>query len=116
MVNFYLQETTLKKNLKTKKKKKPVKEGKEGKNNQEVEANEQEEEEEGDGNEGEQENSGLREKASSALIPPKKAKLKRKKKVKEETVDVPESPENDEKPLKGWLWLLFAYIFWLLAV
>lgn len=60
-----------------------------------------EEEEDGDANEGEQDNSGHRDKASSALIPPKKGKLKRKTKVKEETLDVPESPENDEKPLKG---------------
>lgn len=60
-----------------------------------------EEEEDGDANEGEQDNSGHRDKASSALIPPKKDKLKRKTKVKEETLDVPESPENDEKPLKG---------------
>lgn len=59
------------------------------------------EEEDGDANEGEQDNSGHRDKASSALIPPKKDKLKRKTKVKEETLDVPESPENDEKPLKG---------------
>lgn len=59
------------------------------------------EEEDGDANEGEQDNSGHRDKASSALIPPKKGKLKRKTKVKEETLDVPESPENDEKPLKG---------------
>lgn len=63
--------------------------------------NEHEEEEDGDANEGEQDNSGHRDKASSALIPPKKGKLKRKTKVKEETLDVPESPENDEKPLKG---------------
>lgn len=60
-----------------------------------------EEEEDGDANEGEQDNSGHRDKASSALIPPKKDKLKHKTKVKEETLDVPESPENDEKPLKG---------------
>lgn len=60
-----------------------------------------EEEEDGDANEGEQDNSGHRDKASSALIPPKRGKLKRKTKVKEETLDVPESPENDEKPLKG---------------
>lgn len=60
-----------------------------------------EEEEDGDANEGEQDNSGHRDKASSALIPPKKDKLKRKTKVKEETLDVPKSPENDEKPLKG---------------
>uniref|UniRef100_A0A8C2YY18 ADP-ribosylation factor-like 13A n=1 Tax=Cyclopterus lumpus TaxID=8103 RepID=A0A8C2YY18_CYCLU len=96
----YSQETSLKKKLNTKKKKKkPVKE-KEGEKNQ-GEANEQEEEEEGDGNGGEQENSGNREKPSSALIPPKKGKTKRKKKVKEETLDVSESPDNDKKPPQG---------------
>uniref|UniRef100_A0A3Q3J7L2 ADP-ribosylation factor-like 13A n=1 Tax=Monopterus albus TaxID=43700 RepID=A0A3Q3J7L2_MONAL len=87
------KQTTLKKMLKTKKKKKKkklvkVKDG-------EKEANEQEEEEEeGDGNEGGQENSGHIEKSSSALIPLKKDKLKRKTKVKD-------SPGNDEKPLKA---------------
>ncbi|KAF1384913.1 hypothetical protein PFLUV_G00125120 [Perca fluviatilis] len=95
--NLLQKETSLKK--KTKKKKKPVK-VQEGEKDQ-VEANEQEEEEEGDGNEGEHENSGHREKASSALIPPKKGKPKRKTKVKEETLDVPASPDNDEKPLKA---------------
>uniref|UniRef100_A0A3B4ZT23 ADP-ribosylation factor-like protein 13B n=1 Tax=Stegastes partitus TaxID=144197 RepID=A0A3B4ZT23_9TELE len=97
--NMLQKETTLKKKLKTKKKKKQVK-VKEGEKDQE-QANEQEEEEEGDGNEGEQENASHRDRASSALIPPKKGKLKRKTKVKEETLDVPESPDNDEKPLKG---------------
>ncbi|KAA8588753.1 hypothetical protein FQN60_010098 [Etheostoma spectabile] len=91
------RETSPKK--KTKKKKRLVK-VQEGEKDQ-VEANEQEEEEEGDGNEGEHENSGHREKASSALIPPKKSKLKRKTKVKKESLDVPESPDNDEKPLKA---------------
>ncbi|XP_036933140.1 ADP-ribosylation factor-like protein 13A isoform X1 [Acanthopagrus latus] len=97
--NMLQKEATLKKKLKTKKKKKPV-EVKEAEKNRE-EANDQEEDEEGDGNEGEQENSGHREKASSALIPPKKDKpKKRKTKVKEETLDAPETPEDDEKPLK----------------
>nr|XP_020446331.1 ADP-ribosylation factor-like protein 13A [Monopterus albus]XP_020446340.1 ADP-ribosylation factor-like protein 13A [Monopterus albus]XP_020446346.1 ADP-ribosylation factor-like protein 13A [Monopterus albus] len=91
--NILQKQTTLKKMLKTKKKKKKkklvkVKDG-------EKEANEQEEEEEeGDGNEGGQENSGHIEKSSSALIPLKKDKLKRKTKVKD-------SPGNDEKPLKA---------------
>ncbi|XP_040904361.1 ADP-ribosylation factor-like protein 13A [Toxotes jaculatrix] len=98
--NMLQKESTLKKKLKTKKKNKPVK-VKEGEEDQE-EANEQEEEEEeGDGNEGEQENSGHREKASSALIPPKKGKLKRKTKVKEESLNKSESLDNDEKPLKA---------------
>ncbi|XP_044061030.1 ADP-ribosylation factor-like protein 13A [Siniperca chuatsi] len=95
--NMLHKETTLK--LKTKKEKKLVK-VKEGEKDQE-EGNEQEDEEEGDGNEGEQENSGHREKASSALIPPKKGKPKRKTKVKEETLEIPESPDNDEKALKA---------------
>ncbi|KAK2848936.1 hypothetical protein Q5P01_008770 [Channa striata] len=73
--NILQKETTLKKKLKTKKKKQLVK-VKEADRDQEV-ANEQEEEEEGegDGNEGEQENSGHREKASSALIPRKRGKI-----------------------------------------
>ncbi|TNN72716.1 ADP-ribosylation factor-like protein 13B [Liparis tanakae] len=98
--NILQKETSLKKKLNTKKKKKkkkkPVKE-KEGEKDQR-EANEQEEEEECDGNGGEREHSGHREKASSALIPPKKGKAKCKKKVKEETLDVQENPNNDEKP------------------
>uniref|UniRef100_A0A3Q4HX56 ADP-ribosylation factor-like 13A n=1 Tax=Neolamprologus brichardi TaxID=32507 RepID=A0A3Q4HX56_NEOBR len=96
--NMLQKDTSLKKKLKTKKKKKTVK-VKEGEKD-EGPPNEHEDEEDGDANEGEQDNSGHRDKASSALIPPKKGKLKRKTKVKEETLDVPESPENDEKPLK----------------
>ncbi|XP_062281867.1 ADP-ribosylation factor-like protein 13A [Scomber scombrus] len=95
--NMLQKETTLKKKLKTSKKKKPVK-VKEGEEDQE-EANDQEEE--GDANEAEHEPSSHREKASSALIPPKKGKLKGKTKVKEETLDVLESPDNDDKPLKA---------------
>uniref|UniRef100_A0A3B4FX44 ADP ribosylation factor like GTPase 13A n=1 Tax=Pundamilia nyererei TaxID=303518 RepID=A0A3B4FX44_9CICH len=94
--NMLQKDTSLKKKLKTKKKKKTVK-VKEGEKD---EGPPNEEEEDGDANEGEQDSSGHRDKASSALIPPKKDKLKRKTKVKEETLDVPESPENDEKPLK----------------
>lgn len=75
------------------------------------EEKEQEEEEEGDGNEAEQENSAHREKASSALIPPKKGKIKRKTKVKEETLDTAESPDNEEKLLKGCNQLGLAYIY-----
>ncbi|XP_034067679.1 ADP-ribosylation factor-like protein 13A [Gymnodraco acuticeps] len=88
------KENTLKKKLR---KKKPVK-VKEGEKDQ-AKANEQEEEE-GDGN-GEHENSSHTEKASSALIPPKKTKPKRKTKVKEDALDVPESNNNGEKPLKA---------------
>ncbi|KAM8909392.1 ADP-ribosylation factor-like protein 13A isoform 2-T2 [Spinachia spinachia] len=102
--NMLQKETTLKK--KKRKKKKSIKE-KEGEKNQ-GESNErgvkEEEEEEEDGNEGEHENSqglpGHREKASSALIPPKKVKNKRKPKAKEEIVDVPESPGSDREPPK----------------
>ncbi|CAN9515135.1 unnamed protein product [Ophioblennius macclurei] len=96
--NMLQKETTLKKTLKTKRKKKPTK-AKEDKKDEVIE--QEEEEEEGDGNEGEQENSCHRDKASSALIPPKKGKLKRKTKVKEETLDTNESLDNDEKPLKA---------------
>ncbi|XP_035525275.1 ADP-ribosylation factor-like protein 13A [Morone saxatilis] len=98
--NMLQKETTLKKNLRTSKKKKTPVKVKEGKRDQE-EANNEEEEEEGDVNEGEQENSAHREKASSALIPPKKGKPKRKIKAKEETLETLESPDNDEKALKA---------------
>ncbi|XP_026212992.1 ADP-ribosylation factor-like protein 13A [Anabas testudineus] len=98
--NILQKETTLKKNLSTKKKKKLVK-VKEGEKDQEKANEQEEEEEEGEGNEGEQENSGPREKANSALIPPKRGKLKRKTKVMEETLDVPESPDSNEKPLEA---------------
>lgn len=116
---FFSQETTLKNNLNTKKKKKKKELVKvtESEKDQE-EANEQEEDEEdeeGDGNEGEQENSGHREKAKCALIPPKRGKLKRKTKVKEETLDALESPDNDEKPLKGCDHLLMVCVFWVVC-
>lgn len=61
--------------------------------------NGQEEEEEG--HEGEQENSVHRERLNSALIPRRKSKPKRKTKVKEETPDGPQSPNSEEKALKG---------------
>ncbi|KAM9375422.1 ADP-ribosylation factor-like protein 13A [Pholidichthys leucotaenia] len=95
--NMLQKETTLKKKLRSKKKK-PVKVKEDQK---EEAASENEEDEEGDGNEGEQENSGHRDKASSALIPPKKGKLKRKVKVKEKPMEAPESPDNEEKLLKA---------------
>lgn len=79
---------------------------------EEREACDQEEEEEGDGNEGEQETSGHREKASSALIPPRKSK--RKTKVKEETLDIPQTPDNEGNPLKGWNTSVVVYILGLL--
>uniref|UniRef100_A0A8P4GBD3 ADP-ribosylation factor-like 13A n=1 Tax=Dicentrarchus labrax TaxID=13489 RepID=A0A8P4GBD3_DICLA len=97
--NMLQKETTLKKNLRTSKKKKTPVKVKDGERDQE-EANNQEEEEEGDVNEGEQENSAHREKASSALIPPKKGKSKRKMKAKEDTLEIL-SPDNDEKALKA---------------
>ncbi|XP_060904415.1 ADP-ribosylation factor-like protein 13A [Labrus mixtus] len=90
------KETSLKKKLTTKKKKRPVK----VKESEKETANDPEEDE-GDSNEGEHENLGHREKASSALIPPPKSKPKRKTKVKEETLDMPESPGNEEKPIKA---------------
>uniref|UniRef100_A0A3Q3GZ10 ADP-ribosylation factor-like 13A n=1 Tax=Labrus bergylta TaxID=56723 RepID=A0A3Q3GZ10_9LABR len=95
-LHYHSQETSLKKKLTTKKKKRPVK----VKESEKETANDPEEDE-GDSNEGEHENLGHREKASSALIPPKKSKPKRKTKVKEETLDMPESPGNEEKPIKA---------------
>ncbi|XP_023184157.1 ADP-ribosylation factor-like protein 13A isoform X2 [Xiphophorus maculatus] len=96
--NMLQKENTLKKRLRSKKmKKKPVK-VKEGVKDVEKAP---EEEEEGEENEGGQESSGSRDKASSALIPPKKGKLKRKTKVKEEMLDAPESLESNETPTKA---------------
>ncbi|KAM4733237.1 ADP-ribosylation factor-like protein 13A [Anableps anableps] len=96
--NMLQKETTLKKRLRSKKmKRKPVKVREGVKDGEEA----PEEEEEGEGNEGEQENSGNRDKPSSALIPPKKGKLKRKTKVKEETLDAPESHESNKTPTKA---------------
>lgn len=109
---LFPQEASLEKKLKTKKKKKPVKVKVAGKNKKE--ACEEEEDEEAEGNEGEQENSGHRDKASSALIPPKKSKLKPKTKLKDETPTVQESLENDEMPLKGCRQILTGYILLLL--
>uniref|UniRef100_A0A3B5ME05 ADP-ribosylation factor-like 13A n=1 Tax=Xiphophorus couchianus TaxID=32473 RepID=A0A3B5ME05_9TELE len=98
ITSLVFQENTLKKRLRSKKmKKKPVK-VKEGVKDVEKAP---EEEEEGEENEGGQESSGSRDKASSALIPPKKGKLKRKTKVKEEMLDAPESLESNETPTKA---------------
>uniref|UniRef100_A0A3B3U7R3 ADP-ribosylation factor-like 13A n=1 Tax=Poecilia latipinna TaxID=48699 RepID=A0A3B3U7R3_9TELE len=98
ITSLVFQENTLKKRLRSKKmKKKPVK-VKEGVKDVEEAP---EEEEEGEANEGEQESSGSRDKASSALIPPKKSKLKSKTKVKEDMLDAPGSLESNETPTKG---------------
>ncbi|XP_057705407.1 ADP-ribosylation factor-like protein 13A isoform X2 [Corythoichthys intestinalis] len=86
--NILQKENTLKKKLKksTRRKKRLTK------TKQEEEAtNEQE---------GEEADRGDQEKASSALIPSSKGRPKQKGKVKEETLDVPESPHIDENPLK----------------
>ncbi|XP_043983844.1 ADP-ribosylation factor-like protein 13A isoform X2 [Gambusia affinis] len=96
--NMLQKENTLKKRLRSKKmKKRPVKVKEDVKDVEKA----SEEEEEGEANEGEQESSGSRDKASSALIPPKKGKLKRKTKVKEEMVDAPESLESNDTPTKA---------------
>ncbi|XP_038145393.1 ADP-ribosylation factor-like protein 13A [Cyprinodon tularosa] len=96
--NMLQKENTLKKRLRSSNmRKKSVKIKKAAKDVEEP----HEEEEEGEGNEGEQDNPGSRDKASSALIPPKKGKLKRKTKVKEETLDAPESLTSNETPTKG---------------
>lgn len=58
-----------------------------------------------EGAEVEQEHNSEKEKASSALLPGKRGKLKRKAKVKEETLDLPESPDTDDSKLsKGIKW------------
>nr|XP_015803599.2 ADP-ribosylation factor-like protein 13A [Nothobranchius furzeri] len=93
--NILQRENTLEKKLRTKKKKKPVK-----LNSDEQDEESQEQEEDGENNEGEQDNSH-RDKASSALIPPKKGKQKCKTKVKEESLGAAESLENNEAHLKA---------------
>lgn len=72
---------------------------KEGDDEDDVEG---QEEEEAEGNEGEQDQNGQKEKASSALLPRRRGKLKRKAKVKEETMDRVDLLENDDsRPTKG---------------
>ncbi|XP_056150607.1 ADP-ribosylation factor-like protein 13A [Lampris incognitus] len=93
--NILQKENTLKKRLQRKKKKQVKSKGKER------EEEEHKQEDEGETNEGDQEQSGQKEKPSSALIPPKRGKLKRKAKVKEETLDVPDSPDNKETTPKA---------------
>ncbi|XP_062332371.1 ADP-ribosylation factor-like protein 13A [Osmerus eperlanus] len=93
--NILNKESTLKKTFKKKKKKqvkiKDTEKSKRGEN----------EEEEVEGTEADQENGGQKEKASRALITPKRGKLKCKTKVKEETLDLPELLDNEDKPAKG---------------
>lgn len=108
---WFFQEPSLKKQLRTTKKKQKKKSVKANKDEKDEAAQEQEEEEEGEGNEGEQENAVHRNKASSALIPPKKSKLKCQTQVEEETQDVVEALENDETMLKGWIVLLLTGCF-----
>ncbi|XP_077388211.1 ADP-ribosylation factor-like protein 13A [Festucalex cinctus] len=93
--NIMPKENTLKKKLKksTRRKKRPLKD----KRSKEA-ASEQEEEE---ASKGETENADHQDKSSSALIPPTRGRHKQKGKVKEETLDVPESLHNDEKPLRS---------------
>uniref|UniRef100_W5LQ50 ADP-ribosylation factor-like 13A n=1 Tax=Astyanax mexicanus TaxID=7994 RepID=W5LQ50_ASTMX len=97
------KENSFTKKLKKKKKKVKVKMKKrtvktEGKS-EEDEAGQEEEEAEGN----EAEHNGQKEKASSALLPRKRGKLKRKAKVKEETLDQIPSTENEDSktPKKG---------------
>ncbi|KAJ8397995.1 hypothetical protein AAFF_G00433420 [Aldrovandia affinis] len=60
------------------------------------------EEEEGlEGTEAEQEQSGQKEeRASTALLPRNRGRLTRKAKVNEETLELPQSPDNDESKTK----------------
>ncbi|KAL2077362.1 hypothetical protein ACEWY4_026866 [Coilia grayii] len=106
------KESPLKKRPKSKKVKSRIQ--KENAKNRGEEEEEEEEEEEGreagkvEGEEtvdNEQEHNGQKEKASSALLPRKRGKLKRKSKVKEETLDLPESLDTDDsKPSSGRLY------------
>ncbi|XP_038849821.1 ADP-ribosylation factor-like protein 13A isoform X2 [Salvelinus namaycush] len=92
--NILKKESTLKKRL-HKKKKQQVK----IKDTDEKSEGENAEEEEGEegSTEADPEPSVRKEKANSPLIPPKRRKLKRKAKVKEETQDLPESVDNEDK-------------------
>ncbi|KAL7885974.1 hypothetical protein AOLI_G00062690 [Acnodon oligacanthus] len=93
--NSFTKELKKKKKVKVKMKRRSVK--KEGNNEDEEEVQEEEE-----GNEAEQDQNGQKERASSALLPRRRGKLKRKAKVKEETLDQAETLENeDSKPTKG---------------
>uniref|UniRef100_A0AAR2K859 ADP-ribosylation factor-like 13A n=1 Tax=Pygocentrus nattereri TaxID=42514 RepID=A0AAR2K859_PYGNA len=93
--NSFTKKLKKKKKVKVKMKRRSVK--KEGNNQDEEEVQEEEE-----GNEAEQDQNGQKERASSALLPRRRGKLKRKAKVKEETLDQAETLENDDsKPTKG---------------
>ncbi|XP_016389387.1 ADP-ribosylation factor-like protein 13B [Sinocyclocheilus rhinocerous] len=96
--NILNKENSLKKKISKKKKKVKVKIKKEspsrGVNEEEVEETE--------GNEAEQDHSSQKDKASSVLLTPKRRKMKRKAKVKEENSGLPESPNSEvSKPSRG---------------
>ncbi|XP_031443063.1 ADP-ribosylation factor-like protein 13A isoform X2 [Clupea harengus] len=95
------KENSLKKRLTNKKVKGKTK--KENAKNRRDNGNDEEEVEEGEAaEEAEQEHNSQKEKASSPLLPGKQGKLKRKSKVKKETLDLPESLDTDDsKPSKG---------------
>ncbi len=90
-----LQENSLKKKLSKKKVKVKIKKGSpsRGVNEDEVEDTE--------GNEAEQDHHSQKDKASSALLPPKRRKMKRKAKVKEENSGPPESPNSEVSKPRG---------------
>ncbi|KAI4880157.1 hypothetical protein NFI96_031183, partial [Prochilodus magdalenae] len=93
--NSFTKKLKKKKKVKVKIKRRSVKG--EGKNEEDEEGQEEEE-----GNEAEQDQNGQKEKASSALLPRRRGKLKRKAKVKEETLDQANSLEVDgSNPPKG---------------
>ncbi|KTF84553.1 hypothetical protein cypCar_00010843 [Cyprinus carpio] len=93
--NILNKENSLKKKISKKKKVKVKKESpSRGVNEQEVEKTE--------GNEAEQDHISQKDKASSALLPPKRRKMKRKAKIKEENSGLPESPNSEvSKPSSG---------------
>lgn len=58
--------------------------------------------EETEGNEAEQDHNSQKDKASSALLPLKRGKMKHKAKVKEENSGLPESPNSEvSRPSRG---------------
>uniref|UniRef100_A0A8C1LS27 ADP-ribosylation factor-like 13A n=1 Tax=Cyprinus carpio TaxID=7962 RepID=A0A8C1LS27_CYPCA len=93
--NILNKENSLKKKISKKKKVKGKKESpSRGVNEQEVEKTE--------GNEAEQDHISQKDKASSALLPPKRRKMKHKAKIKEENSGLPESPNSEvSKPSSG---------------
>ncbi|KAJ8351181.1 hypothetical protein SKAU_G00226570 [Synaphobranchus kaupii] len=91
--NVLEKENTLKKKMKRKKQVK-------NKDATKSSTGKREEEEEAEDAEADKEHSGQKEKASTALLPRNRRKLTCKARVKEETLELPGSPENEESKTK----------------